>query len=91
MSRLFSTVSALGRSAVQWLNKEKLPTDYQKAAEKYIANGAVRAGLLPFETPDNIADPLLESWRDRESRDPVSLALYRSPEVERSNHTQTPQ
>ncbi|EME41200.1 hypothetical protein DOTSEDRAFT_134489, partial [Dothistroma septosporum NZE10] len=37
------SISALGRSTVQWFNKEKLPADYQKAAENYIANGAVKA------------------------------------------------
>lgn len=56
MSRFFSSVSALGRSAIQWINKDKLPSDYVTAAEIYTSNGAVKASPLPFENTRHNAD-----------------------------------
>lgn len=78
MSRLFSSASALGRAVVQWFNKDKLPADFQKAAETYVANGAVKVGLFSYEGFSKDTDLSLESWRNRQNRDPVRLATRRS-------------
>ena len=54
MSRFLSSAANAGKRIVQWLGykKDDLPSDFQKAAETYVANGAVKVKTLAMVKPN---------------------------------------